>query len=369
MTGRPISPPDASIDPARGADNLLIHCAGVRAGDSVLVVREPVGAGHYEDSLPDFIAQRARLLGAAVTILAEPLGLGPEDCPEAVIAAMAGADHTIFLSRIGDQIRFQPLPGAGSKTMVYALDAEHLGSLFATLPYALLETLHDRLVDRLAEAGAYRIRDDDGSELVMTLEPRRERRANSFTVKNFPVMVIPPISAAGLSGRLKLTHALTSTYIHVYEESVLPLTSPVWLTLEDGAIIGFEGEPALVAEVRAQFERVAGLLGGEALRVNSWHVGINPGVFFSKPALSDIDRWSAVAFGSPRYTHFHMCGSAPGDICGQMFDPVIAFDDEVVWDRGRLLFFDRPENQSLLADFGLTPSALQTRPDIGLPHV
>lgn len=84
-----------------------------------------------------------------------------------------------------------------------------------------------------------------------------------------------------------------------------------------------------------------------------------------QPALADIDRWSAFAFGSPRYLHFHMCGHAPGDICGQMFDAEIAFDGVPIWRDGRLAFLDLPENADLLDAF--PDAAVPARPhDLGI---
>jgi hypothetical protein len=58
---------------------------------------------------------------------------GPETFPKVVAAAMEQVDHTIFFSRIGDQVRFASLPGRGTCTMTYALDAGYLASDFAPL--------------------------------------------------------------------------------------------------------------------------------------------------------------------------------------------------------------------------------------------
>lgn len=54
------------------------------------------------------------------------------------------------------------------------------------------------------------------------------------------------------------------------------------------------------------------------------------------------------AFGSPRYTHIHAAGKDPGEISIQLFDTSIRFDDRLIWDRGRLDFFDSDELRALL---------------------
>ena len=131
-------------------------------------------------------------------------------------------------------------------------------------------------------------------------------------------------------------------------------------------IAGFAGPPALVARVKAQFERVASLFGGSRDIVNSWHAGINPFTWFLPPALSNIDRWSAISFGSPRYAHFHMCGSPPGDICGQLFDMTITFDDEVIWNHGQLDVLVKRTDDSLLRTLGLPPGLLDHSLPLGV---
>jgi hypothetical protein len=61
-----------------------------------------------------------------------------------------------------------------------------------------------------------------------------------------------------------------------------------------------------------------------------------------------------------------MVGANPGEVCGQLFDATIAFDDEVFWDAGRFVFLDRPDMRDLAARHGADPAVLQTRTDIGL---
>jgi hypothetical protein len=192
------------------------------------------------------------------------------------------------------------------------------------------------------------------------------KQGAGFTVKNFPLMIVPPIPAAHLSGKLVLSHALTSTYVHYYEDSVLPLATPLTVLLEDGVIVRIEGDDGLVTRAKAQFARVGSLFGGNPWSLNSWHAGTNPFTFFARPALSDIDRWSSVAFASPRYAHFHMCGSAPGDICGQIFDPTITFDDTVIWDRGRSAFLSSDDKRRLLGQIDVSPDVFHEPYDIGV---
>jgi hypothetical protein len=330
----------------------------------VLLIAEPESKRHYERALVAFVASCARDLGASVNVVTIEPDCGPEDVPASLLEAIEASAHTIFLNRVGDSLRFSPLPGRGSKTMCYALDLDFLGSDFAVSPYAVWEGIHARLLAQLDAATSYSIRCPLGTHLSMRTEgsPLAQRRSGGFTVKNFPVMIVPPFPAFGLSGNLVLSQALTSTYIHPYDSSVLPLSSPLTLVVENGVIVRLEGDSALVTRAEEQFRRVGSLFGGPQWAVNSWHAGINVFTYFPQPALPDIDRWSSVAFGSPRYAHFHMCGTSPGDICGQIFDATIAFDDEVIWDQGRAAFLTSEEKQRLVAHSGgsmLTVEALR----------
>ena len=355
-------------DAAAGADNLLRNAVGVKIGQSLLIVTEPADLGHYRDNIGNFVAEKAREIGAEVEVLEVPLPSGPETFPDIVKERLSRMDHTIFFSRIGDQVRFLTLPGSGTKTMVYAIDRDFLASDFGHLPFGLLEEIRDLVIDHISRASLYTITSPLGTNLAMELPNPLPGTSPvmPFSLKNFPVMIFPPVTGAALEGRLVVSHALTSTYIHDYDNSVLPLTAPVSFEIKGGRVVEIEAEGELGNQVRAQFERVSSIVGGDPWAVNSWHTGINPTTYFPKPALSEIDRWASVAFGSPRYTHFHLCGHAPGDICGQVFDATITFDDEPLWDQGRFVFLERPEAQATLDRYGVRPDALLVPRPLGV---
>ena len=107
-------------DPHGGARNLLVNCAGVKAGEQVLIVREDPALGYYDAAAPACVAKEAEALGCRTTEYVNANLLdGPEDLPESLAAAMTGADHTLFFDRMGDQLRFLDVPGGGTKTMCF----------------------------------------------------------------------------------------------------------------------------------------------------------------------------------------------------------------------------------------------------------
>ena len=157
-----------------GALNLLENCVGVAPGERVLIVREDPSHGYYDDHAPAFVADRARALGARVENFMAPLIDGPDDFPNELRAAMADVDHTIFFCRIGDQVRFVEIEGAGTKTMCYALDRGFLGSSFCALPHGLMEEIKRRLEAALDGASRWRITCPLGTDASGTFEVRTQ---------------------------------------------------------------------------------------------------------------------------------------------------------------------------------------------------
>jgi hypothetical protein len=358
-----------SAELAAGIANVLDGCIGIAAGQSLLVVAEPEDQTFYRGELGRQVASAAQARGLDATLIVESVPTGPEHFPPHVLDKIAAADHTLFFSRLGSQTRFLQLPGPGTKTVSYVLDAESLAAPFGRLPYAFVAELHDLVVERIAAARSYHLTCPNGSDLRMALEPSdtgKPAELTPFAVRNFPVMIFPPISSARASGRIALTLALLSTSIHQYDDPIVRLDSPLLLDIEEGKITRFGGEPTQAAHAEAHFDRVAALFGADARALNSWHTGINPTTFFAGRAVDDLSRWGSVAFGSPSYTHFHIVGSDPGEICGSIFNATIRFDDEILWDCGRFVFLDRPEIAQLLEKHGLSRDVLSAQQSIGV---
>ena len=353
-----------------GACNLLAGAARLCPGETVLVVAEPPGGGFYDDRLAPIVAAAADAMGGQVRVIAPPLPAGPDVFPADVADAIAAADCTVFLSRLGSRARVLPLPGRGRRIMSYTLDLAHLAEGFGRAPYGLFAEVHDELVARILAARRYTIACANGTALEAELPAGGGTNGGPltrFAVCNFPTMIFPPVTAASMNGRLALTLSLISTGIHAYEDSVLALPEPVLFDVEQGHITGITAsDPALARRVEAHLDRVGRQFSCDARRIDSWHTGLNPTTFYPGDARADMERWGDVVFGSPRYTHFHMVGANPGEVCGQLFDATIAFDDEVFWDAGRFVFLDRPDMRDLAARHGADPALLQTRTDIGL---
>lgn len=347
--------------------NLLYKCAGARDGDRVLFVGESGQNPFFEPDLAADVAREAAALGfEAAHVLAEPV-VSADDFPKSVSTAMAEADVTVFFSRLGDQVRFLPSPGNGTKVMSYALTRRHMASAFGSTDFSATEAVLNRLLDLIASASHYRIVNDDGTDLKSELRTGGgESDLIPFSVKLFPTMIFPPIGFRNLRGTLMVDHFTLSTSTRAYDDSVLMMTSPVKATIEDGQIVGFDGEGEMVAALNAQCRRAAAMTGGDPFRLNSWHTGVNPFTFFEGDPHVDLERWGTVAYGSPRYTHIHAAGREPGDLAFQLFDASIAFDDEWVWKEGRFVFLDRTDIREMLDRMGQSHLTSEIWHDIGL---
>ncbi len=353
------------VDLREGARNLLVDCVGMRDGDDVLVVGEDHRRAFFDTHVCRVLATAVHGMGGHPHIVIAPETDGPEDIPDEVAHAMSQVDHTIFVSRLGDQVRFREIEGSGTRTMCYLHDIAYLRNAFARVPYGALSEVNELLQREIARSRHCRITCPEGTDLAGPVTCEAEV-LEDFSVRQFPVMIVPPIEARGLSGRLVLSRWLLSTSTHLWEDSLLALPVPLVVRLEEGRIVGIDGETEEVNRVRRHFESVASRTGGEPFRVHSWHAGINPTTFFNGRAEDDIEKWADMVFGSPRYTHFHACGTAPGDVAISLFDTTVSFDEEKFWTCGRLAFLDRPEVRDLLGRYPGARRALGMRCDIGI---
>lgn len=352
---------------AAGADNLLLGCIGLEAGERLALICEDGGLGYYDDQVAAVVAARAEKIGAQVETVVAPLIQGPEDLPSAVAAAMAAADHTVFFHRLGDQIRFTEISVRGTVTMCYALDVDFLGSGFCTLPHELMSEIKARLEGALGRARTWRITCPLGTDVSGSMAAPIDDEPDDFTLGLFPEVTFRPVSCADMSGRVAVAHWLMGTGTHAYEPFALMLDAPVLAEVDQGRIRGFTGRQDLADAVDAHYRRVGGLFDLDRDVVHSWHAGINPQSYYSRPAVDDLERWGGVAFANPRYLHFHTCGDyAPGEIAWSLFDASVWIDDEMFWRGGRLVWLDSPEIRDLAARYPGGDALYRMREDIGI---
>lgn len=360
---------DTETAAREGARNLLQNCVGLRSGDRVLMVTEDPAFGYFDAAGPKLTMSLAREMGADVLHAETQRIAGPDDVPPALSAAMEHVEHTIFFNRIGDQMRFRPLPGPGTKTIVYSFDINALGSDFSTTPHDVFVEMLDLVQQRLDATTDFHITCPLGTDLRGPSTPMAAPLTESltFTLNLFPVTVHRPIMCDEMSGKVVLKRWVTGTNTHVYDPEVCRLDTPVTAHVKDGRLIDFEGESETVAKLWRHYEMVEKTLNVDIRKIHSWHAGVNPRTFYAANPSDDPVRWHGVVFASPRDVHFHSGADyAPGEISWHVLDHTTRFDGVPFWKEGRLTLLNESDFQAILVKHDIPPDTFTMRRDIGI---
>lgn len=334
----------------KGAMNLLVNCAGTAARDRLLIVHEKPGLGYYDDAIVQAVAKTGNRIGADVTLHEVAFDPVASCVPPEVSARMEQADQTVFLARIGDQLRFADV-GDGTAVVSYALDMDMLGSSYGTARYEAFDALNDALKDMLRGAAEIRVTCPRGTDFSGP-GTGHDTPQQDVSLYRFPMPVFTPIPAIGFSGQVALPGFLIGTGSKYYEPYAVEYEGELIAHFDAGRITKFTGNAGAVKVARDHYEHVAGLFGIDRDFVHSWHIGIHPGCAFAGAAADNWERWSGGAFGNPRLLHFHTCGAyAPGEISWNVLDPTVVVDGVTVWEDGVLHPERVPGGADILARF------------------
>lgn len=320
----------------QGARNLLLNCAGCQSGDSVLFVYETEDDGYYDPELMGALGGVAQGLGLKVQSHGVPVAQDVTD-PDAQLAAkMLGADCTVFLARLGDQIRFRTKDAALNQIISYALDREMLASSFGTIDYRACEDLKHLINEAIADASDVHVTCPAGTDFrggpVFF-----QSHGGDVTRKRFPVSVFTPVPAIGFSGQVAQRGFLTGTGSNFYTPWSCEIEETLLVHFDANRITHFEGNDRDVAAAQRHYQSVGDRYGLDTYFIHSWHAGIHPGCSVKEPAGAHMQRWCGSAFGNPRLLHFHTCGDyPPGEISLNVLDPTVRLDGIAVWDHGVL---------------------------------
>ena len=351
-----------------GAQNLLKNCVNLRPEQTLLLVTEDKRAAYYDEDVVNCIKQEAENIGATVYTLSAPRISGPEHSPAIVKRALESVDHTVFLARIGDQMRFHKLPGEGSKTMCYTLDGKMLVSEAGRSSYKVASALLEKIQSYIDTISQWRIQCPLGTDLIGTSDSDQytDTARLDFSVKLFPPGPFRPLLCNTANGKI-VTKLLPASATHLYEPFGLVLDSPVTMMVCNGRIVEFTGEPEVAKRVENHYRFVGKKFDIDPFVVHSWHTGTNPKIYYPDSALENIERWNGVVHSHTRYTHIHTCGNyGPGEISCGLIDATLTFDDHPLWVDGRLLFLESEEALAIRRRYGATAPGYETCLDIGL---
>jgi len=359
--------PKPASNPSAGARSLLEDAIGAKTGDTLAIVAEDPALGFYDKLVPECVADVARTIGIAPTIIKIGNHAGLEHMPTVVDDALRNFDHVLFQSRLGDTLRFADIPGGASKTMSYALDISVLGGASCTVPHRVMEEIRSAYNQHADSAESWQITCPNGTNISGTQDTALVQlgEAEDFTITRFPVCAPRPISCSSANGVVALTHWLMASGNQPYPDDELLLPDVIMAQVENGRIMELEGPVDLTRKIRSHYNRVGEYLNLDPWNVHSWHAGINPGCSYPHRAEQNLERWGKVAFANPRYLHFHTCGNyAPGEIAWSLFDTHVELDGITFWDQGRFTFLQHQQVKSILLRHGLDDLVLST--DIGV---
>ena len=336
-----------------GIDNLLFNCIEAKPGDSLAIVTEQGVDGYYSATLDGVIAAHARERSLHVRIVVAPVLEEASSFPDEIQSAFEAADHTLFLARIGDQLRFSELGGVGNPIICYALDEASFGTPFGSAHYKFFISLKSLINEAMFGNKEITVRCASGTNLtgVSPANPKDDN-AGDVTVRRFPMTVFRPIPGQSFSGQIALTRWLCASGSRLYKPDNVLIDGVVFALIENGRIVDFEGERKEVDKVRGHYDFVAKKYNIEGDVIHSWHAGYHPQNGYFGLATDYLSRWSGSAFGNPRYLHLHTCGAyAPGEICMSVFDPTVTVDGVDMWRDGRLLFAETPAVRELQSNY------------------
>lgn len=339
-------------DFARGVVNLLTHCAGARAGESLVIIEEDLREGYYGDGLAAAVETVATKLGLAVKRCLVPFSPDADTLSPELEVIVTENDHALFLARLGDQLRFKAMPESARPIVSYALDRAAFASGFGTAPYQAFVALKQAINDCIGNSTQIRVTCPLGTDFS-GVPPRLEvEKPADVSIKRFPMSVFAPVPAEGFTGRVAVAHLICGTGSRYYKPFGYRVKEPLFVTIEAGRICRWEGAPTEVERVKAHYTAVGARYGIDPDFIHSWHAGIHPGCAYPGSAHDNYERWSGSAFGNPRLLHFHTCGTyAPGEICWNIVDPTIEVDGRRIWDLGMLCIEAIPGAAGILAEY------------------
>lgn len=350
------------------AHNLLVNCAGLGAGDRLLIVAERDEWRHYAPDLANLVASSAQELGIHSTIRDVPFEDEVDDIDPSIKGEMEHSDCTIFFARLGDQIRFR---GAGPKrkTIVsYTLDPQMLDSAFGRAHHHAFLDLKTAIDQLVGNAQKIRVTCPLGTDFEGPGHPELLKKTTDTAITRFPMSVFAPVPAQGYRGQVAIKKFITGTCSKFYKPYAAELKDVLIVEFDSNQIRRFDGNAQDVEAVNSHYDCIAKKFALDGYYVHSWHAGIHPGCAYATPAEANYERWCSGAFGNPRILHFHTCGAyAPGEISWNIVDPTIVIDGIKVWECGRLFPERVPGGADILDTYPCARAAFDNpAQDIGI---
>jgi hypothetical protein len=350
----------------RGARNLILNCAELKKDETLVIISEDPKLGWYDADVTDALVKEVTQMGIKPTLL--EVG-GPTNYKDpTIIDAVDSHDCTIFLSRIGDQDRFEVITPGKKTIMCYARNAEMLASSYGNANYKAFIEVKQAVNNILLMADTVRITCDQGTDISGSLQRNVEEAVDDVSVRRFPLGVPHPLEASQMSGYVALAKYLAPTGSKVYDPASIEIEETVLAQVQNGIISGFKGNVNTIKKIEQHYEMVSKKFNIQGNNVHSFHAGIHPGCAYKADARENPDLWANTVFTNPRVLHFHTCGNySPGEICWMIIDPTVSIDNKNLWEKGCLCVNDFASMRICLENWPeLKPMFQNPSQDIGV---
>jgi len=236
-----------------GARNLLLNCAEVQPGETILIAHEPASLAYYDNRVVDCVAAAAEGLRMQCNTMDVGFNRQARDLPEAVLQAFENADVIIFFARLGDQLRFSQMPTGKRVVVSYALCPDMLGSGFGTAHHDAFLRLKDVVNTAIASAENVCVTCPRGTDY--SGHPLLDLTAGSdTTTRRFPMSVPTPVPAHSFSGRVAMPGFLTGTGSQYYAPYTVEFQGEVFALFDKGRLQGFEGDADSVGVANRHYD-------------------------------------------------------------------------------------------------------------------
>jgi hypothetical protein len=383
--GAPAPAISVPAGPAIALADLLDECAGIRAGQEVLVVayRDGLRGG---DNLVDeqaiaWIEEGVTERGANPTVLwaDERPTLHKWRFPPVIKAAMSASDmminNTLDLS-FEELIEFKRFTWDDKKLMVrnFATTAPLLSTRWAQTPHRLVNEIRYQAARMIEPENRFRLTDDNGTHLEGTVLPAFHRDHPWFTsyavrreeagyYRPWPEWMHPPINVSGTSGVFVFDRMLSwwSRYLGISPY----FDHPVRLEIEDNRIVAIQGgtEAEALRTFLAALERKTGK---RADNFDALHFGVHPNAEVTAEECPNILYRRLIEHAHTSNIHVHIGVPELTDeypywvhITGDIRTATFEVGNNVIHDRGYLTALDDPVVKAVAAEYPGRPGLPQ----------
>jgi hypothetical protein len=358
-------------------NDLLDNCAGIRAGQEVLLLAHVDGL-HGGDNMVDeeavsWIQTAVELRGANATILwiNEPAVPHAWRLPPVAKAAIQACDVLInhsFDIVIEENLEFRDVCSS-KKDFVMARNFATTGPLLCTdwaqTPYELVSEIRYQTLKNYKEGLAWSLVDDNGTHLEGKIAsptsdhswsvPYLTRREEAGSYRPWPEWVHTPIRISDTSGVFVFDCMLSwwSRYIDISPY----FSEPIRLTITDNTITKIEGGKE--ADALSRFlVSMREHLGERVYDFDHMHSGVHPQATVAPHQCPSIIYRRIIEHSHSSNIHFHIGGppSTPQypywmHITGDVRNATLRVGENLVHDRGYLIALDDPAVLAMAAKY------------------